>query len=89
MVFKQRVLVGASLISIAGAAWVDPSVLDACAGYTLQNPLTEGAVFTADLVLAGNCSVFGADIEQLALTVEYETGEYRTSSNRASPLNDS
>ncbi|KAF9047043.1 glycoside hydrolase family 31 protein [Hymenopellis radicata] len=73
MAFKQRALVGAALLGIAGAAWVDPAVLDACAGYTLQNAQIEGSVFTADLVLAGNCSVFGADIEQLSLTVAYET----------------
>ena len=63
----------AALVYSSAAEWVDPSILDACSGYTLENPQTEGAVFTASLSLAGNCSVFGTDVEQLSLYVEYET----------------
>ncbi|KIJ63376.1 glycoside hydrolase family 31 protein [Hydnomerulius pinastri MD-312] len=60
--------------SIAHAEWVDPSVLDACPGYKVQNVHTSGAQLTADLVLAGTgCNVFGADIQKLALQVTYET----------------
>ncbi|KAF9016822.1 alpha-glucosidase [Hymenopellis radicata] len=69
----KRALAGAAFIGIAVAASVDPAVLDACAGYTLHNPHTEGSVFKADLALAGKCAVFGADIKRLSLTVEYET----------------
>ncbi|KIK51755.1 glycoside hydrolase family 31 protein [Collybiopsis luxurians FD-317 M1] len=56
------------------ATWIEPSVLDACPGYKVQNPVTEGAALTADLVLAGKaCNVFGNDLEQLKLAVTYET----------------
>ncbi|KAF5392729.1 hypothetical protein D9757_000858 [Collybiopsis confluens] len=53
---------------------VEPSVLDACPGYDVQNPATKGASFTADLVLAGKaCNVFGNDLTALDLAVTYET----------------
>ncbi|KAH9930888.1 glycosyl hydrolases family 31-domain-containing protein [Fomitopsis serialis] len=44
--------------------YTDPSVLDACPGYTATNVL----------VLAGEaCNVYGSDIEALSLQVTYET----------------
>ncbi|KAH7924680.1 glycoside hydrolase family 31 protein [Leucogyrophana mollusca] len=56
------------------AEWVDPTVLDACPGYKVENARSEGAKLTADLLLAGTgCNVFGTDVAKLALEVTYET----------------
>lgn len=56
--------------------WIEPSVLDACPGYNVTNPIVQGVTLTAKLNLAGTaCNVFGTDLEELSLTVTYETGE--------------
>lgn len=57
----------------------DPEAVDAqtvCPGYTASNVQTSDTGLTADLNLAGaGCRVYGNDIENLTLTVEYqETG---------------
>lgn len=60
------------------ATTVDPSVLDACPGYTASNVRTTSgdSTLTADLTLAGpGCNVFGADLPKLALEVQYETSK--------------
>jgi len=57
------------------AIQVDPSVLDACPGYSATNINTRHDGLTADLVLLPNpCNVFGNDIPKLSLNVVYETG---------------
>ncbi|KIM49885.1 glycoside hydrolase family 31 protein [Hebeloma cylindrosporum] len=57
------------------AIQVDPSVLDACPGYSATNIKTRRDGLTADLVLLPNpCNVFGDDIQKLSLSVIYETG---------------
>ncbi|KAI0761474.1 alpha-glucosidase [Trametes elegans] len=62
------------LVHFASATVTDPTILDACPGYNVQNVSSSGANFTADLVLAGKaCNVFGEDIEQLKLELTYET----------------
>ncbi|KAJ4477621.1 alpha-glucosidase [Lentinula lateritia] len=62
------------LISSVFATWIDPSLLDACPGYNIANPASQGSTFTADLVLAGTaCNVFGSDLKSLSLAVVYET----------------
>ena len=56
---------------------VDPSVLDACSGYSATNVKNNGPSLTADLVLNGKgCNVFGPDVQNLTLNVVYETGEF-------------
>lgn len=54
----------------------DPEAIDAqtvCPGYTASNVQTSGTGFTADLDLAGpDCSVYGNDVQNLTLTVEYQ-----------------
>lgn len=54
----------------------DPEAVDAqtvCPGYIASNVQTSDTGFTADLNLAGaGCSVYGNDIENLTLTVEYQ-----------------
>lgn len=60
------------------ATTVDPSVLDACPGYTASNVRTTsgGSTLTADLTLAGpGCNVFGVDLPKLTLAVQYETSK--------------
>ena len=59
---------------------VDPTVLDSCPGYSATNIKTVGPGLTADLVLNGQgCNVFGPDIQNLALSVVYETGKLMVS----------
>lgn len=52
-----------------------PSV-DDCPGYSATNVKYIHNGLTADLELAGDaCNVYGTDIADLTLTVEYQTGE--------------
>lgn len=47
-----------------------------CPGYKASNVKTSSSGLTADLTLAGKaCNVYGNDIKDLTLTVEYQTGE--------------
>lgn len=60
------------------ATYVDPSILEACPGYTATNVHTTRDGVTADLILRGTpCNVFGNDIANLSLSVVYETGAYQ------------
>ena len=57
------------------AVYVDPTVLDACPGYIATNVEVRRDGLIADLVLGGKpCNVFGNDIQNLSLSVVYETG---------------
>lgn len=50
--------------------------LDACPGYKASNVKDDGATVTANLELAGaSCNVYGQDLVNLKLKVEYQTGE--------------
>jgi alpha-glucosidase len=74
---SRRLLVFFSLLALAAATWVDPTILDACPGYNATNINVQGSTLTADLVLAGKpCNVFGSDITHLTLQVVYETGKF-------------
>ncbi|MDF2435610.1 MAG: alpha-glucosidase [Mucilaginibacter sp.] len=48
----------------------------ACAGYQASSVKTQhGAVVSADLTLAGTaCNVYGTDLDNLKLEIEYQTG---------------
>lgn len=51
-----------------------PNAQDVCPGYKASNLENTASGFTADLTLAGPaCNVYGNDIADLALTVEYQT----------------
>lgn len=54
----------------------DPQAVDVqtvCPGYTASNVQTSDTGLTADLDLAGaDCSVYGNDVQNLTLTVEYQ-----------------
>jgi alpha-glucosidase len=49
--------------------------IDSCPGYTITNIDQTDASLTADLSLAGDaCNIYGQDIDNLKLLVEYQTG---------------
>lgn len=57
----------------------DPEAVDAqsvCPGYTASNVQNTTTGFTADLSLGGDaCNVYGNEIDQLTLTVEYQASD--------------
>lgn len=62
-------LVGGSLVSRA------PGPLENCPGYEASHVSENAHGLTADLHLAGkSCNTYGYDLNQLKLTVEYDTG---------------
>lgn len=49
---------------------------DSCPGYAASNVVDDGSTVTVDLTLAGPaCNVYGTDIQNLKLEVEYQTGK--------------
>lgn len=50
---------------------------DTCPGYAASNVVDDGSRLTADLTLAGMaCNLYGEDLVDLRLEVEYQSGEY-------------
>ena len=50
--------------------------LESCPGYTASNVQDNGSRVTANLVLAGTaCNIYGDDLTDLTLEVEYQTGK--------------
>lgn len=48
-----------------------------CPGYTVSNVVDSDGVLTADLTLSGNaCDIYGTDLVDLKLLVEYQTGAF-------------
>jgi alpha-glucosidase len=76
MLSKRLVLFGSALAASAHSLEARQSKsLDACPGYTASNVKDDGATVTADLKLAGAaCDVYGKDLVDLKLLVEYQTG---------------
>lgn len=76
MVSLRAILTAATLIAasaVSGAA--DP--LAACKGYSASNVKTTTSSLTASLTLIGPaCNAYGTDLENLTLSVVYETGLY-------------
>lgn len=85
----MRVLLLSALVaSSLGAAVPTPlyprnassPALDAssCPGYAATNIITGDSSLTADLTLDGDaCNVYGDDLKNLKLEVEYQTSEYQ------------
>jgi len=75
MFTKGLILLGSALPALAGPlAKRQGSSLAACPGYTASNVQDNGSTVTADLALAGAaCNVYGDDIKNLKLQVEYQT----------------
>ena len=52
------------------------ATLASCPGYKASGVETTGNGLTATLTLAGTaCNVYGTDLEELTLTVEYQSGK--------------
>lgn len=67
---KQALLLGSLTITAASVG------ISSCPGYTASNVVTTGSSLTASLQLAGTaCNVYGQDIENLTLLVEYQTSK--------------
>lgn len=76
---KGPILVGSLLAALPAAANQlvkrQSSSLENCPGYTASNVQNDGGRVTADLALAGAaCNVYGDDLTDLKLEVEYQTG---------------
>jgi alpha-glucosidase len=78
MFTKGLLVLGTALPAFAGPlAKRQSSSLDACPGYSASNVQNDGSRVTADLALAGEaCNVYGEDLTDLRLEVEYQTGPF-------------
>lgn len=79
MVFSKQLLSASfALIPIVSANIIsrqDAGALDSCPGYRASNVETSDSGLTASLTLAGTaCNAYGTDLEELTLTVEYQSG---------------
>jgi alpha-glucosidase len=83
MLTKGLVLLGSAIPALAHSLESRQSrSLDGCPGYTASNVQSVGSTVTADLSLAGTaCNVYGNDLTNLKLFVEYQTGKYSTRSH--------
>ncbi|KAF1921639.1 alpha-glucosidase-like protein [Ampelomyces quisqualis] len=75
MFTKRLVLLGSTIPAMAASLGgrQSPSLED-CPGYTARNVRNDGSMVTADLALAGTaCNVYGTDLTNLKLLVEYQT----------------
>jgi alpha-glucosidase len=72
---KEYVLIiGALLLLFWSAAAQN---LESCPGYRASNVVSTGSTLTADLTLNGPaCNVYGTDLTDLKLVVEYQTGKF-------------
>lgn len=78
MLGKGLILLGSALPSLATSLakrQSESASLDNCPGYTASNVQDDGGRVIADLALAGPaCNVYGNDLTDLKLEVEYQTG---------------
>ncbi|KAH9878027.1 hypothetical protein J1614_003244 [Plenodomus biglobosus] len=77
MITKGLLVLGATVPALAGSLVKrQSSSLEACPGYTASNVQNDGSRVTANLALAGTaCNVYGDDLTDLRLEVEYQTEE--------------
>ncbi|PPQ91932.1 hypothetical protein CVT25_000975 [Psilocybe cyanescens] len=76
MIRRWSFLVAALLPTYVFATFVNPSILEACPGYSASNVKVRHDGLSADLTLAGSpCNVFGNDVKKLSLEVTYETSD--------------
>ena len=69
--------IGAAIAASASARALLPRQDNtaSCSGYTASNVQSSSTGLTADLALAGPaCNSYGKDIENLKLTINYDTG---------------
>jgi alpha-glucosidase len=75
---RQAVVLCGLAATVLGSGVVTrQSSEDTCPGYAASNVVDDGSKLTADLTLAGTaCNLYGEDLVDLRLEVEYQTGEY-------------
>lgn len=62
------------MLAVAQAA--SNATIDSCPGYQASNVVKSSTGLTADLKLAGKaCNIYGKDLDDLVLKVEYQTGK--------------
>lgn len=69
-------LTGSAIVAAASALAIAPRQSNdtSCPGYSASNVEKSGTGLSADLSLAGSpCNTYGKDIENLHLTVSYDT----------------
>ena len=67
-----------SLLTLAASA--TSAFIDDCPGYAATNIKQNGSTLTATLSLVGDaCNIYGDDIKDLQLLVEYQSGKLQTS----------
>jgi alpha-glucosidase len=74
-----ELLAGSALVAAASALAIAPRQTNdtSCPGYSASNVEKSGTGLSADLSLAGSpCNSYGKDIENLRLTVSYDTCTY-------------
>ena len=74
---SMYLLLSAAIAASASARTLLPrqDSVASCPGYSASNVQTSATGITADLALAGlACNSYGKDIENLRLTVNYDTG---------------
>lgn len=78
MITKGLFALGAAVPAFASSlVQRQSSSLEACPGYTASNLQDNGSKVSADLKLAGTaCNVYGDDLTDLKLEVEYQTGAF-------------
>ena len=65
-----------ALLAYAVATVTGQNTSSTCPGYAATNVVTTASTLTADLHLAGPaCNLYGTDLIDLKLVVEYQTGE--------------
>ena len=66
----------AGLFLLASVRPVISQDISSCPGYTASNVVQTDSGLTASLTLAGDtCNVYGYDLPDLTLLVQYQTGE--------------
>lgn len=75
---RVAALLLALFVSSAYLSPITPSGVGSCPGYKATNVVTTDSTLTADLSLNGSpCNVYGTDLTDLQLVVEYQTGVQR------------
>jgi hypothetical protein len=79
--YSSKFLTGlTAALPVFGAAIQKPTIRDGCPGYAATNVHTTATGLTADLSLAGPaCNVYGNDVKDLRLLVNYDSGISRLS----------
>ena len=76
-----------SLLALTLAAVAFSASIDDCPGYAATNITQNANSLTATLSLAGDaCNVYGNDIEDLQLLVEYQSGKILTNDAQGDPF---